>query len=153
MEEFPLNDQLINKTLQFVETSSTLAKRALDEVGVHRQAQEKAAKLRPFVLQAMLDTGLAASHQKEAADAMLGSHAETLQLFKLACDKIAELKKGQTTKVAGDLGKAVSEKAAGVGESVGSAGAGEYDSLTDPHVGRKTSYKKASDEALARGAR
>jgi len=142
-----MNPQQATTALNYVAVTSALTKRALDEVQVHRTSQEKAASLRPTVLQQLIDAGCVGQHQKEAAEAMLGSHAETLQLLKSAATKIAEQQK-QISKTASDLGRGIDHKEAGLGKSA--AAEGSYNSLTDGYVGRKTSEKKASDEAILR---
>lgn len=126
------------KTLEFVQAVSVFGKKAMDEVTAHREKVKQAAALRPAILQSLLDTGTIEPGQKEAADAALADHAQTMQLLKNAVTKIAE-----HTKTAGDnrLGHAEgSEKAAQ-----------EFDSLTSPFVGQRTSVKKASDRALFAG--
>lgn len=146
--------KFMDGVLGYVEVSSLLAKKAVDEVSVHRQAQKRAGDLRGPLLKQMLDVGVVAPHQKEAADAMLASHAETLNLLKAAVEKISELRQSGSPAT---LGKAVTEKEAGVGSGGGTPppgspvpGTENYDSLSDPVVGRRTSFKKASDVALAR---
>jgi len=136
-----MNPAIATKALNYVAVSSQLVKRALDEVQVHRAAQQKAAAMRGNVLALMLKTGSVAEHQKDAAEAMLGSHAETMGLLKTAIEKLATLK-GQLQKQAADLGQGVDE------HDVGGAQQAGYDSLEDGYVGRKTSQKKASDEAI-----
>lgn len=140
----PLNpqhfQQFIDGTLKFVEVASFGMKRACDELVVHRSMQKKASDLAPEVLAFMLKTGAVREDQKDAAAAMLGSHAETLQLLKSAVDELFKLRSGQAQKKAGDLGRGVDDPNA--------KQAGDYDSMTDPHVGRKTSQKKASDLAI-----
>ena len=139
-----MNHKFIANTLKFVEVASVAVKRAMDEVGVHRQAQKRASDLRAGILTKMIKLGCANEQQKEGADAMLASHAETLKLFDAAMDKIAELKLA-LEKRGSDLGSPDSEKSASASFTTG-----DYDSLTDPFVGRKTSMKKASDIALSR---
>lgn len=134
---------LATKVLNFVSVSSALTKRALDEVQTHRQVREKAAALRPTILQRMVETGTVAENQKQAAEAMLASHPETLGLLQNAVEKIAELR-GQIQKQASDLGQGVDPREAGTQK----ASSAEYDSLTSPFVGRRTSQKKASDMAI-----
>ena len=137
-----MNAALAQKGLNYVQVSSVLTKRALDELSVHRAAQTKAAALRPDILKQMLEIGAVGEHQKEAAEAMLASHPETIGLLKLALDKIAKLQ-ATITKHAVDLGEGVDDKEAGSVKT-----AGDYDSLTDGYVGRKTGRRKASDEAI-----
>lgn len=137
-----LHDQeFIDDTLRFVEVGSLALKQAMDEVDVHRSGQKRAAALRPELLELMLKTNTVATHQKQAAEAMLASHDTTLQLLKSAVEKLVEERKGKP----GDLGRAVPEKQAGLN---GAANDNGYDSLTDPFLGRRTSQKKASDLAI-----
>lgn len=115
---------LLDKSTAFAQMSSILVKRALDEVEVHRLSQEKAAAIRPTVLNLMLKTGSARPDQKEIAETMLGAHDTTLTLLKIATEKLAEAREvnakqaaeivrlGGSSKSAGDLGQPVSETAA-----------------------------------------
>ena len=137
-----MNAALATKAVNYVAVSSALTKRALDELSVHRTGQEKAASLRPDLLKRMLEVGAVAEHQKEAAEAMLASHAETMNLLKLAVDKIAAL---QAQKRASDLGEGVD---AGEVDATSAKEAGDYDSLNDNYAGRRTSRRKASDLAI-----
>lgn len=143
---------LLDNMIRYVEVSSFLGKRALDEIEVHRRAQKRASDLRGALLNYMIDVGVVAKHQKEAAAAMLNSHAETMQLLKSAVDKLVAFKSGRA-KSAGDNGEAVDPGSLGLnGGYVPGNGPltkeGEYDSLNDPVVGRKTSFVKASDRPL-----
>jgi hypothetical protein len=140
-----MDPKLANQTLQYVQVTTALTKRALDEVQVHRDSQEKAASMRNNVLESLIEAGCVGETQKQAAEAMLGSHAETLNLLKLASDKIKD-QQAKLVKHAGDLGAGVDPAEVGANGSVKSAD--EYDSMTDGYVGRKTSEKKASDEAI-----
>lgn len=147
-----MNQQFLDTVLKFVEVGSATVKKAMDENEVHRVSQKRAADLRGALLDHMVASGVIADHQKQAAEAMLASHAESLQLLKAATDKIVDLRKQLATKQAGDIGQGQSEKKAGLsGLGVSTPvpnGNGQYDSLSDPFVGRKTSEKKASDLAL-----
>ena len=134
-----LNPALVVK---FAELSSATIKRALDETNVHRAAQKQAADLRPATLEFMVTNGLIDADQKTAADAMLASHASTLNLLKTAGEKIVELKKELAAKTA-ELGAPAEKQAGDEGAAPGS-----YNSLDDPFVGRRTSEKKASDQAI-----
>ncbi len=130
---------LLDNTLKFVSVASHGMKRACDEIKVHRSMQKKAADLIPATVEALVKTGSIRPDQVDAAKAILGSHAETLQMLKRANDQIARLKSGE--KRAGDrLGSGVADS----GQPEG------YDSLQDPRVGLKTSEKKASDLAILR---
>jgi hypothetical protein len=140
-----MDANLATKALNCITVNSVLTKRALDELSVHRSSQQKAASMRSALLDQMLEVGCVAGHQKQAADAMLCSHAETLGLLKMAVDKIAKLQ-AQIQKTAGDLGQGVDEGEATGTEKV----AGDYNSLDDGYVGRKTSRRKVSDEAILR---
>lgn len=132
---------LLDDVLQYVEITSFGMKRAMDEIDVHRQQQKKAADLQPPLLDKLLAMGLVAGHQKQAAAAMLGSHAETLNLFNALTEKYAALR---TEKAAKDgLGGGVDPAAAGLGPVTPAS-----DSTTSPWVGRHTGEKKASDLAI-----
>lgn len=144
---------LLDGFLQYIELSSLTTKKACDEVGVHRSAQEKAAALRPDLLTHMVAKGVVPANQKQAAEVMLGAHDTTLQLLKAATDKIAEqselikrLKSGE--KVAGDLGQGVDEGESGVAAGGSYQKMGDYNSLTHPIVGEKTANVKESDKAF-----
>lgn len=144
----PVPSAVMDGVVNFIELSSLTTKRALDEVVVHRGAQEKAATLRPELLKHMVDNKVVPEAQKKAADAMLGAHDTTMQLLKAAVDKIAqqnayiEQMKGGT-KAAGDLGSGVDDPDGGSSQQ-----SGEYNSLTSPMVGEKTANLKESDKAL-----
>lgn len=138
---------LLDNVIQFVEVSSLTAKRAIDEVEVHRQQQKRAADLRMALLDHMVKSGVIAENQKQSADAMLCAHAETMQLLKAAVDKIVELK-GSITKKAGENGEAVDPGEVGVAAGGTYQKTGEYNSLNDPMVGRRTSFVKESDRPL-----
>lgn len=137
-----MNENLAPKMVRYVAVSSALAKKALDLLGVHQLDGEKAAALRPDLLQQMLDTETLGSHQKEAAEVMLATHEGSVQLLRNAIVKIAELSKNQ--KKAGDLGQ-------GVDPSVIAGGSPEASGLNPNYLGQKTGEKKASDLALFNG--
>lgn len=142
---------VFDNVVGFIELSSLTTKRALDEIAVHRTAQEKAATLRPDLLEHMIRTKVVQPHQKEAADAMLGGHDTTMRLLKSAIDKIAELNAviaSGKTKQAGDLGTGVDGAEVGVAAGGSYQGTGEYNSLTHPIVGEKNAFVKESDRAL-----
>ena len=129
----------LDHVIKYVEVTSALNKRALDEVGVSRQSRQKAAGLVDPLLQHMIDSGVVAPNQKEAAQALLGAHDSTLGLLKSAVDRIVSLNKELAKKVATDLGKGeAGEKEAG----------DAFDSLNNPHVGARTSYMRESDKPL-----
>lgn len=140
-----MNPTFAKNVLAHIATSSALTKRALDELQIHRAAQTKAASLRSEVLKKMLDTGCATEQTKQAAEAMLGSHAETLGLLRRAMEKLAEFQTA-LQKQASDLGQGVDSKEAGAGRSTGS-----YNSLEDGYTGRRTSQMKESDRVLFKG--
>lgn len=141
-----MNADLLTRALQFVQVSSSFAKRAGDELNVHHQAQKRAEDLRAPLLTKMLEAGVIPQESKEAADAMLGSHAETMQLLSAAVEKIAELRKANTVKVATDLGapEGTTSPAASGASSDG------VSSLESCFVGGRhgDNVKVASDEAL-----
>ena len=65
-----MNSNLAAKAINYVAVSSALTKKALDEISLHRDAQTKAASLRPALVQRMLDTGCITVEEKTAAEAM-----------------------------------------------------------------------------------
>lgn len=141
---------VFDNVVGFIELSSLTTKRALDEIAVHRTAQEKAASMRPDLLEHMIKTKVVQPHQKQAADAMLGGHDTTMKLLKSAIDKIAELNAviAGGGKQAGDLGTGVDGADVGVAAGGSYQGTGEYNSLTHPIVGEKNAFVKESDKAL-----
>lgn len=137
---------LLDNVVKFVEVSSLTAKRAIDEVEVHRQAQKRASDLREPLLDYMVKSGVVVPQSRDGAAAMLSSHAETMSLLKAAVDKIVELK--GLSKKAGDSGEAVDPATLGLPGGSGATKAGEYNSLTHPVVGHKTAFVKESDKPL-----
>ncbi len=136
---------LLTTALAFTDVGSQLTKRAFDEVEVHRAAQKQAADLVEPLLDHMVKSAVIAPTQREAARAMLGGHATTLQLLKAAVDKVVDREKAAAaagkTKTAGDLGR---------GEGDAGGGSSDYNSLTHPVVGVKTANVKESDKSLMR---
>jgi hypothetical protein len=143
---------LLDNVVQYVEASSMTAKRAIDEVEVHRQSQKRAADLRPPLLDFLVTSGLVRADQKEAAEAMLGSHAETMQLLKAACDRLVAMRNEKKAGV--EPGQAVEPgQSQPGGERTplalgGTEKQGSYNSFDDPVVGRKTNLVKESDRAF-----
>lgn len=133
---------LFEDFISFIGVASHGMKRAMDEISVHRSQQQKAAAATGPMLELLMQHGLVLPHQKEAAAAMLGDHAGTLKMCKLAVDRIAALMAEKSREK-----KAASEPGAPAAENVT---APAYDSVNDPHVGRRTSQKKASDAAMLR---
>jgi hypothetical protein len=129
--------QFADTVLEFVELASFTTKKACDELVVHRGMQKKAVELAPGILDTLVKTGAVREEQREAANAMLGSHAETMNLLKSA---VEELYRVRTEKQGTDLGEGIDDP-----EAVNKQA---YDSINDPVVGRQTSMKKASDLAM-----
>jgi len=147
--------ELLDGFLQFVEVSSLTTKRAMDEVVVHRQAQEKAAALQAQLLEHMIRSNVVNASQKEAAAVMLGAHDTSLQLLKASVDRIAELHAALVQakggfKQAGDLGQGVDASSVGTAAGGSYEHQGEYNSLTHPIVGEKSAFVKESDKPLRR---
>jgi hypothetical protein len=142
-----LPSSFLDDVVKFAEVASVTSKRALDEVGVHRQAQEKAAGLREPLLKYMISAGVVSPKMEKAAEAMLADHAATLNLLKAAVDKIQELKE-QIGKQASDQGHATDPSTLPGGTSQHTKQAGDYDSINDPRVGLKTSFVRESDRPL-----
>jgi hypothetical protein len=143
-----LSPDFLDDVVRFVEISSLTTKRALDEVAVHQQCQQKAASMRPELLKHMLAAGVVTQKRAADADAMLAEHYATMTLLKAAVDKIKELQT-QLNKQASDSGEAVDPTSLGLTGGGGSQKiAGDYDSLTHPIVGLRTSNVKESDRPL-----
>lgn len=120
----------LDDTVRLVELASYTIKRAGEENNVHKAAQQKAAQLRGPLLEDLLRSGLVAPGAKQAAAAMLGSHAETLNLLKAAADMIVELSRQQAAKTAGDLGQGVDDpRTPALGGPTGAPGDRESDSI------------------------
>lgn len=156
-----MHSKTASAILDHVAVSNEFTGRLVEELNTHRAAQKRAADLRPEVLQQLVEAGCVSANNKQAADAMLGSHAETLSLLSDATRKLAELAE-QNAKLAAAKGHSKSAADAAGGNSVqhpavAPQGSGRtYDSLTDPVIGRRTSEKKASDiafEEVMRGQR
>jgi hypothetical protein len=138
---------VLGNMVDFIAVGSQFAKRAMDERTVTQMAQDKAASLRGPLVKDMISMGLIQASQAKEAEAMLGAHDTTLVLLRSACEKAAEYKAALPP-----LPKPVAQPGAPVepaGQKTASAG-GEFTSLTNPHVGRRTTEVKESDRALLR---
>lgn len=143
-----IDPEFLDSTLDYVQKTSFTLKRAMDEVNVHRTAQQKAAALRPEVLALGVKIGCFPAHQSKEAEAMLASHDTTLVLLKQAMEMIAE-KSAKTKTELGDAADAQTSKQAADAAPGYHPQPGEYNSLTDPNVGNKSPRgKKASDLAF-----
>lgn len=139
----PVSQNFIEGSLKYIELTSECIKRAQDELGVLRSMQKKASDVRADTLAYLIKAGVIPKGQEKQAEAMLADHSLTYNLLKTAVDKFVGAK--TQNKQAGDLGRSVSEKEAGLADN--SPG---YDSENDGYVGRRTSEKKASDIAILR---
>lgn len=140
-----IDNEFLDGTLEYVQKTSFALKRAMDEVNVHRTSQQKAASLRPEILELGKKIGCFPAHQVKEAEAMLASHDTTLMLLKQAMEMIAEKTAKSKTEL-GDAADQQTSKQAGDGYH---PTPGEYNSLTDPMVGNKAPRgKKASDLAF-----
>ena len=128
--------------IEYIAASSALQDRLLAENQRYREAKNAAADKCDAVLEAMLQTGAAAPHQKSAALRMLASHEATMDLLVNATKRMAEYKAAAEKMQSSELGRAVTEKEAGV------KSASAYDSTNDPYVGRQSSQMRGSDLAL-----
>jgi len=136
-----MNAQLAQKTLRFVQLSSELSKRALDERNQLTEDREKAAAGRDQLIGSMLEAEAINDNQQTKVAEMLGFHDGTTKLLKSAIARIAELSK--TQKQAGELGE-------GVDPSVVD-GSPKEAAVNDNYVGARSSEKRASDRALLEG--
>lgn len=137
-----MNTKLAAQTVEFIAASSTLNDRLMGEVQTYRNREKQAATKHQAILDLMVSSGCAAPHQKQAAAEMLGDHSQSLDLLVNAINKMQAYKQA-SEKTASDLGRAVSDKEAGVRSTPL-----VQDSLNSPYVGRRTSEKKASDLAI-----
>lgn len=141
MSQTTIDTATLEKIASYMNVSSIAAKKMLDEVSQHRQSIEKAAAIRGEVLEHLLKTEILEPGQKQAAEKMLGDHEQTLRLLKTAASLWQDANK--TQKSAGDLGGPVP------GDAPGSTHVpGEYNSLTHPIVGERTSFVRESDIPL-----
>lgn len=137
-----MNSKIARLAIEYIAASSALQDRLLAENQRFREAKNAAADKCAAVLDVMLQTGAAASHQKSAALQMLDSHAATLDLLVNATKKMAQYKAAAETTQSSELGRAVTEKEAGV------KAAAAYDPTSDPYVGRQSTKVRGSDLAL-----
>jgi hypothetical protein len=136
-----MNPETAQKTLAYIQASSALAKRALDDRNELAQDREKAAAGREALINEMIAAEAIGDGQQEKVAAMLSTHADTTALLKSAVARIAELSANQ--KQAGDnLGQ-------GVDNDVVSGAAPT--ARNDNYVGEKTAEAKESDVALLSG--
>lgn len=147
-QHIPVPASFLDGVVNYVEVSSLTTKKALDEVAVHRQSHEKAAALIDPLLKEMLTAGVIDGSDKEAAAVMLQSHDTTLQLLKAAVDKIAEAKKFGVP----EPGRASDDPNGHSKQASDQGGGGEYNSLTNPVVGARTSFVRESDLPLLKAA-
>lgn len=150
VNQIAVSPHLLEDVVSLVEVASLTTKRAVDEIAVHQAAQKKASAIAGSLLDHMIKIKVVPETEKQAAEAMLGAHDTTLQLLKLATDKIAEQNAelirlaNLTTKTAG-LGVGVDAATAAGSNSSG------YNSLTHPIVGGHVPGEmKESDKALMR---
>jgi hypothetical protein len=142
-----MNTKLANQVLRYVQVSSALGKRALDEVTAGRQAKKTASAHVPNLVQQMLDAGVVKQSQKTAAEQMLGDHGQTLQLLANMTEKLGAAKKEiaqlKTAGTASDrLGSPEKSAADQIAQGLPSRSV---------VVGARTSEKKGSDNALFNG--
>jgi hypothetical protein len=136
-----MKPKLAEMLVKSIQINSLLQKRALDSYSSYHAAAQEANSQVASLADHMVNKGCVASHQKEAASGMLQSHTGTMELLRNSVEKLSDAH-ARLEKSASDLGRGVDEGRSGVGNT------STYDSLTDPYVGRRTSEKKASDDAI-----
>lgn len=129
-----MTTKLATQVLRYVQVSSALSKRALDNLAQKQAGERQAAGMVPGLIDSLLKADAIGQDQKQAAAQMLGSHAQTMTLLKNAVAKIAELKQAST--------KQASELGAPAGDTEPSV------SKPSPFVGRRTSEKSAADRVF-----
>ena len=136
-----MKPKLAEMLVKSIQINSLLQKRALDSYSRYHASALVANSQVASLADHMVDKGCVAAHQKEAASGMLQSHTGTMELLRNSVEKLSDAH-ARLEKSASDLGRGVDEGQSGV-SSVSS-----YSSLEDPYVGRRTSEKKASDDAI-----
>ena len=136
-----MKPKLAEMLVKSIQINSLLQKRALDSYSSYHTAAQEANSQVASLADHMVDKGCVAAHQKEAASGMLQSHTGTMELLRNSVDKLSDAH-ARLEKSASDLGRGVDEGQSGV------SNVSSYSSLEDPYVGRRTSEKKASDEAI-----
>ena len=129
------NVKQAQNVLRYVEVSSTLNKRAMEQLQAREAVEKRASAKVPGLVDRMLQLNLLRPTQKQAAAAALGSHDATMDLLEGALAKIADLQKAAAVKSAGDLGSASGES---TGETLAAS----------PFVGARTSALRQSDLTL-----
>ncbi len=146
---------MLDKVVDFVTISSLAAKKAGDELDVHRTNQEKAAEARKSVLAFLLENKVIKQAEADGVAAMMGDHLGTLHMLKAATERVLEYhhELRKVTKQAHENGTAVSDEEAGVA----GAGSGSIDwekasqaSLSGSRIGGHTQEIRASDRPLMR---
>lgn len=132
--------------LKYVEVSGYAVKAAMDEISVHRQAQQLAKRAAAGLTDELIQLNVLDPNQKEAVDVMTASHAETLSLLRMCAHKLAAERTERAKSAAAS--RSLGQSAAPDTLPIHGAQRGDYDSLSDPHLGRRTTQKKASDEPL-----
>lgn len=132
--------QLATQAVTYMGISSAFTKRALEELQVRRSAQKRAADLRDGLVDYLTATKLIRPTEKDAAAAMLGSHAETMTLVRNLAERLVSVQQAKTAEAGSPA-----EDPTGAAQMDGS-----HPSLNGPFVGARTTEKKASDHVLAR---
>jgi hypothetical protein len=88
----PVAAPVLQAGLEFAKLASLVTKRATDELSVHRGTKEAASKIAPSALAEMKAVGMLPTEANvKSAELMLASHPETINLLRLATQKIATL--------------------------------------------------------------
>jgi len=140
------------KIVQFIELAGCTVKKALDAVGQKKKDDASIEAYTNSSIKKMAEEHLIDAGEEKRARELLSTHSGALSLLGNALDKIAEL--SSKYKEAQKSNRELTKRAASnLGRGVDNVGDGDlgYDSINDPVVGRRTSQKKASDVALAKG--
>jgi hypothetical protein len=141
---------LMAKMAQYVDVSSLLAKKALDSIATYEATQKKAAEMRPAVLDRLMTLGLIAPEHKQAADAMLGAHPETMSLLKMSGERNAALEReiGALKTANEELVKKASARRPQGDAADDPLRKQASDSLSNPLIGARSGDVRASDLPL-----
>jgi len=136
-----MKPKLAEMLVKSIQINSLLQKRALDAYTNYREADKTAGDQVSGLVDHMVEKGCVGEHQKQAAAEMLQSHAGTMEILRNSVDKLSDAH-AKLEKTGHDLGQAVDDSNAGVRNRPG------FVSTEDFYVGRRSSEKKASDDAI-----
>ncbi len=136
-----MKPKLAEMLVKSIQINSLLQKRALDAYNNYHEAHKTANDQISGLVEHMVDKGCVGEHQKQAAAEMLQSHSGAMEILRNSVDKLSDAHV-KLEKSGHDLGQAVDDGGA-VARNRSS-----FASTDDFYVGRRSSEKKASDDAI-----